>query len=527
MSANENTPEGQVVLPDGRIIYAQNTRLNFNRVRDTHMHINNLSGNNAILTPGNELDTLLAAMNGIFHVIRSRGGKSCVLMAKAKRMKHLRFTQFEAMTVGNFRSAWGNITVLTNPEEEENKHKYVPLSSYWYNRTRNFYTSIGFYPGEAPSVDGNFNLWRGFGYAPKHSDWSLMAYHIREVLAGGNKEYAEYILNWAAFTLQNLNRKAEVALVFRGNKGNGKGTFANALVALFGIHAMHVTSSQHVTGRFNSHMQDKKLIFADEALAPDDRQAEAVLKGLITENVLAVEAKGVDIMSDESHVNLVMAANQRTVVPATLGERRFACFDVSDKHKQDHAYFGRLNEQMEAGGYEAMLYDLLMRPLANWHPRSHIPMTAALREQMFSGMSSVEQFVLYMLEMGTLPTGTVENARTKELQVPVSCRGKKEVEGLEEAYGSFCKLHGIGRKDKNPFTKELKTIFENIGFARKRVRQGPLYLAPLLSEARYAWDMKYQPYPWDDGGEWSQSMQWEEDGSDGVSASYAPNKRRH
>ena len=50
--------------------------------------------------------------------------------------------------------------------------------------------------------------------------------------------------------------RAEVALVFRGDKGCGKGTFADALKRCFGQHGLHISSSDHLVGQFNAHFRD-------------------------------------------------------------------------------------------------------------------------------------------------------------------------------------------------------------------------------------------------------------------------------
>ena len=62
-------------------------------------------------------------------------------------------------------------------------------------------------------VDGRLNLWRGWGIEPHPGDWSLLRRHIEEVLAGGNKEAADYIIRWIAWAFQNPAERAEVALV--------------------------------------------------------------------------------------------------------------------------------------------------------------------------------------------------------------------------------------------------------------------------------------------------------------------------
>ena len=62
-----------------------------------------------------------------------------------------------------------------------------------------------------------------------------MRQHIEEVLASGNADHATYIINWIAWAVQNPADRAEVALVFRGKKGTGKGTLGNTLVIICSV----------------------------------------------------------------------------------------------------------------------------------------------------------------------------------------------------------------------------------------------------------------------------------------------------
>jgi phage/plasmid-associated DNA primase len=85
------------------------------------------------------------------------------------------------------------------------------------------------------------------------------------VLANGDPKAFRYIIKWTAWTLQNPGARAEVALIFKGGRGTGKGVFARAIKEAFGQHGMHISSDKHLTGHFNAHFQDCALLFADEA----------------------------------------------------------------------------------------------------------------------------------------------------------------------------------------------------------------------------------------------------------------------
>ena len=59
---------------------------------------------------------------------------------------------------------------------------------------------------------------------------------------------------------------AEVALVFKGTKGVGKGTFARALKSLAGKHGKQVAHASHFLSKHNKHVMDAIFLFVDEGV---------------------------------------------------------------------------------------------------------------------------------------------------------------------------------------------------------------------------------------------------------------------
>ena len=101
------------------------------------------------------------------------------------------------------------------------------------------------------------------------------------------------------------------------------------------------------------------------------KAAEGNLKRLITEPTLLIEGKGRDAISVENMLHVVIASNEDWIVPASEGERRWVLNEVSDIHLQDQTWFGPLYQQMEDGGYAAMLHDLLHLDLGELAPAPH------------------------------------------------------------------------------------------------------------------------------------------------------------
>ena len=99
-----------------------------------------------------------------------------------------------------------------------------------------------------------------------------------------------------------------------------------------------------------------------------------------------------------------MASNEDWVVPASLDERRFAVFNVSNGRQGDRAYFGALHRELyEAGGAEAFVHDMLAMPLGDWHPRFDVPQTEGLRQQQIESAAPEVFWLWSLLEDGELP----------------------------------------------------------------------------------------------------------------------------
>ncbi len=139
------------------------------------------------------------------------------------------------------------------------------------------------------------------------------------------------------------------------------------------------------------------MLFADEAFHAGDKVAESILKGLITEQTLMYESKGKNPVMGRNCIHIVMASNMDWVVPAGMdNERRFAVFELEDNNRSTQEW-NQLYDELNNGGREAMLYELLHRDISAFDPL-HVPQTQALAEQKMHGMDSTARWLLEMAE---------------------------------------------------------------------------------------------------------------------------------
>jgi hypothetical protein len=337
---------------------------------------------------------MTARYNATYAHVRAGGGDMIVYRQKSLLGN---YSGTEIRPVKSFISFEGCDKVLVGENSKgEPIYKAAPLM--WLNDPKHRKCAQGFII-DPKGIAGPeyYNRWMGYGVEPAPGDWSLMRGHIRDVIAGGNSEYDAYLMGWLAWMFQHPTEVPGVALVLRGLKGSGKSTLVDDLATVWGAHGTIVTNSEHLTGKFNSHLGDCIFLLAEEAVFAGDRAAEGVLKSLITAQTRMSEGKGLTAYQMPNYLHILMTTNAAWAVPATSDERRFAVFDVSETKIGDLAYFAALRDQQANGGRAAMVHELLHRDLSGFEVRKY-PETDALKDQRTSSLSGVDRWLFEIIE---------------------------------------------------------------------------------------------------------------------------------
>jgi hypothetical protein len=384
------------------------------------------------------------------------------------------------------------------------KPKLIDTGSWWLSHPqRRQYSGVIFKPGDARErIDGKLNLWRGWGVEPKPGDWSLLRDHIAEVLAAGDEAVDAYIMNWLSFLVQHPELQAEVALVLVGDEGTGRGTLGKALCRIFGQHALHISSSDHLTGRFTGHLRQCCFLFADEAYVPNDKAAEGRLKRMVTEDTLTIEPKGLTPREEPNRLHIMMASNHEWVIPAGAHARRFVMQEVADSHRQEAAWFGPIYEQMQNGGYAAMLFELLHRDIGNWHPRQ-IVRTTALAKQQEQSLSPADAWWLELLQTGVLagndelaPEKAISNRYEHTIIERDGFGGERKRTIRRD--GLLDQARAMSPKLKNESDAAIGRYLTKQRCVRHKVRRKRGWKFPPLAECRERWKKKFPHTVWNE-----------------------------
>jgi hypothetical protein len=327
-----------------------------------------------------EVTALIAEFNAKFFVLREHG-KAIIYAPGHDPILNRRF--YERIGFEDLNKLYLNRTVLCGFDLKTGEPIYKPVAHVWlHHRKRAQYVGgMVFDPSERKQDDDVFNLWRGFGVTPRSGTWALFRQHLHIIVCDGNTTHFEYLMNWMADMVQRPAKQGEVAVVMRSKvEGTGKSLVMRTLRHICGQHGFVISNSKHLTGNFNAHQRDCIFLGADEALFAGDPSHVGIMKSIVTEPFLVVEPKFRDAAQSPNYLHLMMATNADWAIPASLRSRRWLVLDVNESRASDHAYFAAIQHELDHGGYEAMLHELLNRDISQVNLRD-VPVTAALVDQ--------------------------------------------------------------------------------------------------------------------------------------------------
>ena len=250
-----------------------------------------------------------------------------------------------------------------------------------------------------------YNLWRGFAFEPaasaEHPAVAALLEHIKENVCNNEPSLFRWLMGFFAHMIQRPWEKHSVAVVFKGGKGTGKNVVAGRIGRLLGGHFLLTSKKRYLVGQFNGHLENCLCLVLDEAFWSGDKEAEGVLKDLISGDEHLIEHKGKEAFTVDNLTRIIIIGNERWVVPASQDERRFAVFTMGDKRQNDRAFFLAMKKGMEAGGYRALLRHLMDFDLTGLD-FSEAPNTQGLMEQKLQSLEPMQQWWYECLSSGQL-----------------------------------------------------------------------------------------------------------------------------
>ena len=378
----------------------------------------------------------------------------------------------EVMTVDGFHQYNANKEIMVGDRP-------IALSKLWMkSKERRTYQGMIFDPSyEGPDF---FNLWQGFTVKPlltpptskAQKSLDVFKEHVIKNVAQNNMEHANWLFTWIAHIFQKPGEKPRTGLVLRGKKGVGKSAIFDCVATLLGEHYLSVAGRRYITGNFNAHLEGKLLYVLEEAFWAKDKNADSILKDLVTNSYVQIERKGKESYSTRNLCRVVVVGNAQWLVDASVEERRYAVFEVTEGNIGDQDFFGRMKEDLDPS--------LLLKFFLDWDLSTAninvIPKTEALRQQKSHSGDNLEQWwdeVMAEGEIGgdwpeRMPRKWVQEAHLKDL----------DARGIRGPHASCSQI--------DEFFKKARLSIK-ISQPRDMEHRGRVYVFPSLEVVRAEW----------------------------------------
>jgi hypothetical protein len=255
---------------------------------------------------------------------------------------------------------------------------------------------VVFCPDSTKCLKSQFNLFRGFALTSKQGDVSPFLNHVKSVICNDDEKTAKYFIQFFAHLLQKPDEKPSVAIVMKSVEGTGKGALMQPVLQILGEYGVQTNGSNLVTGRFNSTLANKLLVFADEVDLTERRTADK-LKALISETTMNIERKGIDPVPVANYGRFIFASNMERVLNAGSRERRYLVVEPNASLAQDKDYFDQYFAWLDNAGAEHLMHYLQHLDISDFNPRQ-APITKALIEEKLNNLNTAMAFMYEELQ---------------------------------------------------------------------------------------------------------------------------------
>jgi len=338
-----------------------------------------------------------------------------------------------------------------------------------YSTSFPLYNKIVFKPLNHLLKKNERNTWIGF-QAEKRDSYDIdyiqpIINHIKDVLADGDIDIFKYIMSWMWQMIVQPQKKTGIFLLFYGDQGTGKTIIADFLIEhVIGKNLSFSTNGiKPLTQRFNGCTMSKIFCCCNELSSISDSGSNwhagfDSMKNLITDKLISVEKKGLEHIMIDNHINFMGTTNNPNCIKVEKGDRRYACLEVSSKHKGNYEYFDKLGACMDIEGGNHFYNYMLNYPEEDLVDIRKIPNTQLRQNLIENSKNPVERFIDDLLnEEHVTDERNWIDKENKEI-------GKNK---LYEEYMYWCGNNNETLKSKNWFFRTIPQNKLDIDLSKK------------------------------------------------------------
>lgn len=218
------------------------------------------------------------------------------------------------------------------------------------------------------------------------------------------------ILDFIAHNAKFPGYKIPWAPLLQSTEGAGKGIFKLLMRYLVGSSYFHSPNAQELVesgSKFNAWMRAKLFILVDEIRTDERRDMIEVLKPMITEEEIEIQAKGHDQSKEDNFANWWFLSNYKDAVPVNKNSRRFAILysviqsveDLEQRAMTD-GYFNWLMNWFKSGGNAALAHYFAEYPIERGALPHRAPLTSSHAEAIRQSRTPAERAVCDAIDAG-------------------------------------------------------------------------------------------------------------------------------
>ena len=266
------------------------------------------------------------------------------------------------------------------------------------------------------------------------------------------------LLGYLAHNIRFPGYKIQWAPMIQSTEGTGKGWLAVMLESILGEMYCYRPKAQELVksgSTFNAWMRSRLLIVVDEIKVDERRELIEILKPMIADARIEVQAKGVDQEMEDNCANWIFFSNYKDSIPVNQNGRRYAIFYSALQTKKDlaavgmnDAYFNQLWHWSKNGGSQIIADYLLDYPIERGAVPGKAPDTSSTVEALALSRGPIERLIVDAIEDGLsgFRGGWVSIPAVQKLMIEKSVRSVS-VGTLETI------LHSMGYRSMGRSTK--------------------------------------------------------------------------
>jgi hypothetical protein len=300
-------------------------------------------------------------INGQFYVINERLSNKISFMKRSDFIHSLESEKALIQTLG---------------PKGESGSKFEPISKIWLEGKSNREFDDMVFDCQLPYGLHNriYNLWRGFVTEAQPGNCSLTLTYIKEIICYNNNDAYNWVMSFLAHMVQKPWEKPEVALILVGDKGIGKTFFMDIVKMLIDgknrhLHCFKTSNSEDIYGSHREALRNLIALLLEEVTWGGDKPHVGTLNDLTSGRTLTINIKNGPIITVNNIMRIIMAGNPGWIIPASPDERRYTMLRVSSERQQQHSYFSAIQNELNNGGYEALMYELIHRDISKFNCR--------------------------------------------------------------------------------------------------------------------------------------------------------------